>query len=200
MNQEDKRVIKTKREIRSALLKILEGKPLSEITVKEIADRACINRKTFYSHYASPDEILSELEDEIVGSIAYFFEDVMIDEYSLGPQHFLQFINTLYASNPQFFENLVSMRNYTFIADKLKKVLKDEILRSMEIPEDKTASASAALEYFIGGAAAVYVDWIREGKQLPFDDVSRLITGLMLDGVRGIREFREYLSPVCHTV
>ena len=36
MNPEDKRVIKTKREIRSALLKILEEKPLSEITVKEI--------------------------------------------------------------------------------------------------------------------------------------------------------------------
>lgn len=197
MNQDDKRVIKTKREIRSALLKILEDKPLSEITVKEIADRACINRKTFYSHYASPDEILSELEDEIVGSIAYFLEDVMIDEYNLGPQYFLQFINTVYASNPQFFENLVSMRNYTFIADKIKKVLKDEILRSMEVPEDKTASASAVLEYFIGGAAAVYVDWIREGKRLPFDDVSRLITGLMLEGIRVIPQ---YLGPARRTV
>ena len=197
MNQDDKRVIKTKREIRSALLKILEDKPLSEITVKEIADRACINRKTFYSHYASPDEILSELEDEIVGSIAYFLEDVMIDEYNLGPQYFLQFINTVYASNPQFFENLVSMRNYTFIADKIKKVLKDEILRSMEVPEDKTASASAVLEYFIGGAAAVYVDWIREGKKLPFDDVSRLITGLMLEGIRVIPQ---YLGPARRTV
>lgn len=200
MNQEDKRVIKTKREIRSALLKILEEKPLSQITVKEIADAACINRKTFYSHYASPDDILSELEDEIVGSIAYFLEDVLIDEYSLGPQYFLQFINTVYASNPQFFENLVSMRNYTFIAEKLKKVLKDQILHSIVVPEGRESDASAALEYFIGGAAAVYVDWIREGKQLPFDEVSRLITGLMLDGVRGIREFREYLGPVCHTV
>lgn len=197
MNQDDKRVIKTKREIRSALLKILEDKPLSEITVKEIADRACINRKTFYSHYASPDEILSELEDEIVGSIAYFLEDVMIDEYSLGPQYFLQFINTVYASNPQFFENLVSMRNYTFIADKIKKVFKDEILHSMEVPESKTASASAVLEYFIGGAAAVYVDWIREGKKLPFDDVSRLITGLMLEGIRVIPQ---YLGPARRTV
>ena len=197
MNQEDKRVIKTKREIRSALLKILEEKPLSQITVKEIADAACINRKTFYSHYTSPEEILSELEDEIVGSIAYFLENVMIDEYNLGPQYFLQFINTVYASNPQFFENLVSMRNYTFIADKIKKVLKDEILHSMEVPEDKTASASAVLEYFIGGAAAVYVDWIREGKRLPFDDVSRLITGLMLEGIRVIPQ---YLGPARRTV
>ena len=110
----------------------------------------------------------------------------MIDEYSLGPQHFLQFINTLYASNPQFFENLVSMRNYTFIADKLKKVLKDQILHSIIVPEGRESAASAALEYFIGGAAAVYVDWIREGKQLPFDEVSRLITGLMLEGIRVI--------------
>ena len=186
MNTEDKRVIKTKREIRSALLTILEEKPLSQITVKEIADAACINRKTFYAHYASPDDILSELEDEIVGSIAYYMEDVLIDEYSLGLQYFLQFINTVYASNPQFFENLVSMRNYNFIAEKLKKVLKDQLMKTMEIPADKVLVASGVLEYFIGGAAAVYVDWMREGKQVPFDEVSRLITGLMLDGIRMI--------------
>ena len=162
MNQEDKRVIKTKREIRSALLKILEEKPLSQITVKEIADAACINRKTFYSHYASPDDILSELEDEIVGSIAYFLEDVLIDEYSLGPQYFLQFINTVYASNPQFFENLVSMRNYTFIAEKLKRC--SRIRSCTPSSSRKAGKATHPPRWNISSAAPPPFTWTGSGR------------------------------------
>ena len=186
MNPEDKRVIKTKREIRSALLKILEEKPLSEITVKEIADAACINRKTFYSHYASPDDILAELEDDIVSGIAYFLGDVLVGEYSLGPQYFLQCINMIYATNPQFFENLVTMRNYSFLADKLKRVLKEQVLHCLNIPPERMKKASSVMEFFIGGAAAVYVDWMREKKPVPFEQVSALISELMLNGVRAV--------------
>lgn len=188
MNLEDKRVIKTKREIRTALLKILETKPLSQITVKEIAEAACINRKTFYTHYTAPEDILAELEDELVQSIAYYVENVLVGEYNLGPQYFLQFINTIYASNPQFCENLVSVRNYSFLSDKLKKVLKDQILLHLQIPPERGYEASAVLEYFIGGAAAVYVNWIREDKPVPFEAVTSMISGLMVSGIRAISQ------------
>lgn len=186
MNPEDKRVVKTKRAIRQALLEKLESKPLSEITIKEISDSACINRKTFYAHYASVDEILSELEDEIVGSVAYFLEEVLFGEYNVGPQYVLQCINTIYAENPQFFENLVSMRNYTFLAEKFKKVFKEQLLRSLKVPEGKTDEASAVLEFFIGGAAALYVDWIRKGKKIPFEQVTSLLAGLVSEGAHAV--------------
>lgn len=48
----DRRVIKTKKAIHMAFVKLLSQKSVNEITVKDIADEADINRKTFYNYYS----------------------------------------------------------------------------------------------------------------------------------------------------
>lgn len=49
MNQQDLRVIKTKKNIEESFLRLLEKKSFSEITVQNILDEALINRSTFYT-------------------------------------------------------------------------------------------------------------------------------------------------------
>ena len=51
----DIRVKKTKRAIQKAFVALLREKPIEKITVKEIAERAEINKTTFYSHYETLD-------------------------------------------------------------------------------------------------------------------------------------------------
>ena len=48
---------------------LLEKKPLDKITVKELTEKADVNRKTFYSHYSSIEDVLNEIEDEILKKI-----------------------------------------------------------------------------------------------------------------------------------
>ena len=47
----DRRVIKTKKAIRNAFAKLISEKDINKITIKDIADTADINRKTFYNYY-----------------------------------------------------------------------------------------------------------------------------------------------------
>ena len=65
----DRRVKYTQRVLKESLLEILKDRPIERVTVKEICDRADINRSTFYVHYGSPhellDSIINELYDEI---------------------------------------------------------------------------------------------------------------------------------------
>ena len=53
----DRRVVRTQSSIRKAYLELLEEKPLSKITVSELAERAGINRKTFYAYYEDMDAL-----------------------------------------------------------------------------------------------------------------------------------------------
>ena len=69
MNEQDVRVIKSKKAIRDALFSILASKPINKITIKEISETAGINRKTFYTHYDSIEDIITEMENELVVSI-----------------------------------------------------------------------------------------------------------------------------------
>lgn len=66
MDRENQRVKLTKRLIREALVELLETQQLRQISVRELCERAGINRSTFYKHYGAPDGVLKEiLADQI---------------------------------------------------------------------------------------------------------------------------------------
>lgn len=50
--------------LREGMLRCLEAKPLSKITVSDLCRESGINRATFYNHYSAPVEILKELGRE----------------------------------------------------------------------------------------------------------------------------------------
>ena len=102
---EDRRVTKTKRAIRDALISILEEKTPESITVKELSERAGINRKTFYAHYATPADLFSELEDEIAEAMRYLLRTELLTDPGLSAQNFVASVNAIYESNPAFFES-----------------------------------------------------------------------------------------------
>jgi len=60
----DRRVERTKDAIRAVFKDMLCELPYEKITVKEIAERAGINRNMFYLHYDSPDDVLHEIQTE----------------------------------------------------------------------------------------------------------------------------------------
>ncbi|MGW7904810.1 TetR/AcrR family transcriptional regulator [Staphylococcus xylosus] len=67
---EDRRVRKTKNAIKQAFIKLLAEKELERITIQDITTLADVNRGTFYLHYEDKYILLSDLEDEILASLA----------------------------------------------------------------------------------------------------------------------------------
>lgn len=59
--REDPRVMRTRNLIRDALFTLLEQKPFSDISVQDIAERATINRATFYAHFQDKFALLEDL-------------------------------------------------------------------------------------------------------------------------------------------
>ena len=61
----DRRVRKTKRQLRLALMQLMSEKSVKDISVRELAAIADINRGTFYIHYKDVYDLLTHLEDEV---------------------------------------------------------------------------------------------------------------------------------------
>lgn len=62
----DRRRPATKRRIREALAELLEESAFEKITVTALAERADIDRKTFYLHYGSISDLMAEIQGEIL--------------------------------------------------------------------------------------------------------------------------------------
>ena len=59
--REDPRITRTRNLIRDALQEMVHEKPFSEISVQDIAERATINRATFYAHFEDKFALLEDL-------------------------------------------------------------------------------------------------------------------------------------------
>lgn len=66
MKKQDKRSRRTRAWLLETLLKLLENKKYSEITITELTEKADIARQTFYRNYDSMDDILLSRLNEIV--------------------------------------------------------------------------------------------------------------------------------------
>ncbi|WP_460522041.1 TetR/AcrR family transcriptional regulator [Humibacter antri] len=59
----DARITRTRASLQDALMELAREQPLDEITVADIADRAGVNRSSFYQHYADKDVLLADALD-----------------------------------------------------------------------------------------------------------------------------------------
>lgn len=64
--RQDRRIRKTKQNIQQALSDLMNEKPIQTITVRELTERADINRGTFYLHYTDISDLLSQMEEELL--------------------------------------------------------------------------------------------------------------------------------------
>ena len=73
----DQRVRLTKTMIKNAFLELLSAKNIRHISVRELCEKAQINRATFYSHYMDIYDLKEQLENQLIESLMEVFRGVM---------------------------------------------------------------------------------------------------------------------------
>lgn len=60
----DQRILRTRNRLGNALIALILEKPIDEVTVQQVLNRAGVGRSTFYLHFRDKDDLfLSQLED-----------------------------------------------------------------------------------------------------------------------------------------
>lgn len=185
----DKRVMKTRRAIHSAMTKLLTVKPIEEITVTELADAAEINRKTFYNYYSSVYMVAEEMEDEIIERFEETLRKIDFETLLQDPQTTFNTLARIIASDLDFYETILTNRNQVYFLQKIVTSLKERI---MALYFDKNSRDSELqeymLEYIIAGLVSVYQKWFTSGRKADMEELSKYISMLAVYGVKSILE------------
>lgn len=187
-NLSDKRVIKTRRAIINATAELMNQKPLEQITIKEIADAAMINRKTFYAHYNSVYDVLNDIENDIIDSLLTILDSTDFSAERLNPYPLFEQLSVLISHNSKLYHSLLQPSSHSHLLDKVKEVVKGSLMRQFEkyYHEDRT-TPYYVLEFIASGLIAVYRQWFNEEEpEESLQELSRTAADLIFNGVNGI--------------
>lgn len=157
---EDLRVVKTKSNIRTALFELMSEKPIAKITISEICVRAKINRKTFYSHYHAPEDVIEELENEVLGEFSEILRRGGDSILNIGAG--IRDISATIEQRRDFFKQLMRLNPDLFNKGKIKAMLCRVItvsLKNAGALTENEAALKAAAEFSISGMLALYSAW-----------------------------------------
>lgn len=118
----DLRIQRTRKCIQDAFVEIRKRKDIEKITVKEIAERAIINKATFYNHYESVYDLSDKLENEAIDRV---IERMHPEEWETG-NGTLKLAEAM-KREENYFRILFSGARYGVFANKLEKRIKEEI-------------------------------------------------------------------------
>ena len=182
----DRRVIKTKKAIKSAFAQLLAEKDINDITVSDIADRADINRKTFYNYYAGVYEVVDEIENEIVSRFDAKLTEIELTANAGRPYMLFEKLTAIINTNTDIFGYLLSMNPNVSLSTKLVEMLKAKtkaiLQKYLDIEERRL---DLLLEFMVTGMVAVYRQWFNSDRRTPVETINADINLIVFEGLKG---------------
>ncbi|MBQ9471935.1 MAG: TetR/AcrR family transcriptional regulator [Ruminococcus sp.] len=182
----DRRVIKTKRAIKNALMHLLNDRDINDITISDIAAQADINRKTFYNYYSGVHEVIDEMEDDIISHVDEALTDIDFIDNLENPYLIFEKLTSVISTDMDTFGYLLGMNTnvglLSKMVDLLKAKVKSVILPVVELDELRL---NLMLEFMITGMVAVYKRWFNSDRRASIDEISRQMNILAFKGLNG---------------
>lgn len=163
---EDRRVRKSKAAIKKAFIQLLEDSQIERITIRQISDKADINRGTFYLNYDDKYALLEEMEDEQIADLKKLVD---IRKVNLAQKTAEEFI--------EIFSNEVIKKVIIHISENIEfyhAIL--NLDRTSKIEERFTDMILSNINYLIGENNTVY--------GVPDDYYLRYVSGALMSMVK----------------
>lgn len=165
--------------LQKALIDLLQERPLSELTVKELCRHAFIARSTFYVYYQNTDEILLEIENSLIAALVQQNDQIMNrtlrEEEDL--QFFTQTLDFIGQNKVLFYTLLVANPDCRFI-EKWKDAIKYHLWERLF--RDRTANnASLILELAASAVISGYTYWLKHPSEVQVSGICQIISTIL---------------------
>ena len=169
---DNRRVRMTKRLMMDALLELLEQTELSGISVTAVCEKADVNRSTFYRYYASPSDLLREIEQEVLDRIPA----PLVPTSRQGEESLLRSTTAFFdyvKENERIFHILFSETANAGFSSRMVDVLCAQHIPDIE-SADKLSSAFMR-RYIANGTVGMLRAWIDTGFPISSQEIAEMM-------------------------
>lgn len=182
----DRRIRKTKLQLRAGLTKLLSEKSINEITVKELVDKADINRSTFYLHYKDIYDMLEKIEAELLDQLMLITEKHKT-EYNgnLNPSYLVDLFKVL-SENLDIVSVFLGPNGDIAFVNKIKHMISDKIIENIDTMTSKHSQADIefTFSFYLNGCIGLIEHWINTGAKESPEHLAKLCFTLINNGIK----------------
>ena len=188
----DRRVRKTKSQLRKGLAHLMKEKSIGEITVKELVDEVDINRSTFYLHYSDIPTLLREIENEMMDEMKRAIHDHPIDRENDSAFSFIKDIFQVLDRNREIGCALIGPYGDIGFIHKMEDLLEEnsrEVLLQM-FPE-KSGEMNYFYSYCLNGCLGLVKTWLEDGEDKSPDYAADMTYRMVVSSVKAFYDKKE---------
>jgi AcrR family transcriptional regulator len=186
----DRRVRRSRRMFREAMRELIMEKSFEKITVKEITERAGLQRATFYLHYQTKEDLLRNVLAETFGTLVDQNRDIDATDTIGGRTHtdaYLEMFEHV-AENAALYQQLVSGRGKALAYEQIREYLVDVVLTSLSAVDDNALELPREVmaQYIAGAELSLIVWWLNAGMPYTTQQMAEMSHRLVLRGVADV--------------
>ena len=191
----DKRSVRTRTQIKTALMTLLKTKSPNSITVSEITTLANVNRNSFYTHYSSIADVMSDIYKSIFDLFSEVYDKYSYADIIENPYPFMKEITLILVENSAFSEYVMFSKNSGKLVQDLIDNFTDKFyVKYMESRNDPNEAVPYLINFLVGGTIEMLYRWFKNGKNVPIETLLLSVSAMIKEGILSARSVKRELN------
>lgn len=172
----DKRVVRTKKAIKTALFTLMEKKDFTTVTISELAAAAGVNRRTFYTHYHTITDILDEIESDLVARLSDILREFDFSQYRQSVYRvFVDFYALVSGEEFDYYFRHMRMDTRGILTLRLRNALKASALPRLS--DNSSGGCGGVVSAFAaGGILGSFMEWYYSESRIPVENAAKAVS------------------------
>ncbi len=176
MTKHDHRVQYTKHILKETLIKILKKQPINKITIKNLCEKANLNRSTFYSHYNDQYDLLKQIENEFFNDIKFYLKKYQLENNQAEFVAILTHIFTYIKDNKELSKILLTHNDFIALQKKIMLLIQEQTISEWRLQIQDKNHANYIYIFTITGSIGVLQQWLKNDLEEPPEEIAHIIT------------------------
>lgn len=186
----DRRQKKTRLAVEKALLELMQEKPTELISISELAEKADINRKTFYNNYDSIDDVIYGIDKKISSFIFDKLPKKITIHNEIEIYHLLLDFTVSIEPHKELLRQMTKNRSAATVTEHLKDQILPYIEKSLLNYNIDAAVIPYINTYIVNGLSSIYYEWFQDetltAEQVALLGYNLTVSAIKLDNYRDI--------------
>ncbi len=182
----DRRVRKTRKQLRHCLALLLKEKKIQEISVRELTEMADLNRGTFYLHYRDVFDLLQQIEQELLEAVEAALQKYSALEAHKGLSRLLADVFRCVEENAEMVQILLGENGDLNFVNQVKSLVREKCLKDwMELfRTPQSAIFEAYYSFIVSGCLGLATYWLESGMKESPKELAELAESFMIQGIK----------------